>query len=88
MSFKEIYKGFERANHSVQHSGGELIMAFNDGETFRKLYGFRIDGWYLDDEVSIFTTFYTDGFEIWDGRMNSRDTWRFILIIINFGFEP
>lgn len=87
MPFQEIYNGCERAKHSVEHSEGALLMDYLDGEMFRTLYGPLIGIRCPYDERFLFNTFSIDAFEIWDCRMNNRDTYRFILIILKFCFE-
>lgn len=86
-SFQEILNGCERAHCSLQQSQGDFLMDYYDGSMFRNRFRSSLSNWSREGDLYIFTSFSTDGFEVWKGRVNNRDIWPLVFVILNFDFD-
>jgi len=83
-SFTEIFEGCKRARQSVSLPQREIFSDYYDGNLFRNLHGEKSSQWNEENEINIFLTFSSDGFELFQGRGTAHQSWPLAFTILNF----
>ena len=87
VSFKQLFEGCMRANRAVSESIPTTFFDYFDGDLFRRLYGEQLRVWDEREELYVFITLSTDGFEVFKGRRKTRTAWPIVFSVLNFDFD-
>lgn len=85
-SFEQLYEGCRRAHDSVSSTPSSTLFDYYDGALFRRIYGQRLSDWNQDDDIYVFMTMSTDGFEVFKTRDGAKSSWPIMFTLLNL--EP
>ena len=86
-SFHELLEGFKRACSSVSKSSSDIISDFTDGTSFRDSFTDLLQTADQENELIVFLSLSTDGFEVFSGSEGEHSCWPVIFNILNLGAE-
>ena len=82
-TFEQLMDGCDRAKAAVMSDPPEFFSDYYDGELFRRLHSSTMSNWNPDEELVVFLSMSTDGFEVFKERNISKEAWPLAFRILN-----
>lgn len=71
----KLLGGCRRDHKSVTSVQGEVLSDYFDGELFRRLNSETMNKWVESEDIIVFLTMSSDGFEVFRDRKGAKDSW-------------
>lgn len=79
-------KGCHKAQKAMLDPPTPFLLDYYDGSSFLRRFGSLIRWWKAPEQIVVFTTMSTDGFEVFEGRTQTRTASPITFMILNLPF--